>query len=74
VEFVGPDAEDESVDIAILQCVAKYGGSISAEHGIGRLKAEHLGLSRSGAEIAAMRAIKDAWDPQRLMNPGVLFG
>lgn len=73
VEFVGPGAGDESVDIAILQCVAKYGGSISAEHGIGRIKAPHLGFSRSQAEIAAMRAIKDAWDPQRIMNPGVLF-
>jgi FAD/FMN-containing dehydrogenase len=74
VEFVGPDANDESADIAILQCVAKYGGSISAEHGIGRLKAGHLGLSRSNAEVTAMRAIKGAWDPQGLMNPGVLFG
>jgi len=74
VEFVGPEAGDESVDIAILQCVAKYGGSISAEHGIGRLKAEHLELSRTDAEIRAMRAIKMAWDPQGLMNPGVLFG
>jgi FAD/FMN-containing dehydrogenase len=74
VEFVGPDGSDESVDIAVLHCVSRYGGSISAEHGIGRLKAPQLGMSRSSAEIAAMQAIKDAWDPQGLMNPGVLFG
>ena len=74
VEFAGPDEDDLSVDDAVLECVARSGGSISAEHGVGRLKAGHLGLSRSAAEIAAMRAIKDAWDPQALMNPGVLFG
>ena len=74
VEVFGPDAEDNSVDIAILQCVAKYGGSISAEHGIGRVRAGELQLSRSESEIAAMRAIKNAWDPRGLMNPGVLFG
>jgi len=73
VEIHGPEAGDESVDIAVLECVARYGGSISAEHGIGRGKAGVLGLSRSGEEIAAMRAIKEAWDPRGLMNPGVLF-
>ena len=73
VEFAGPSAQDETADIAVLECVARHGGSISAEHGIGRLKASHLGLSRSVAEIAAMRAIKDAWDPRGLMNPGVIF-
>jgi FAD/FMN-containing dehydrogenase len=74
VEFAGPDEDDLAVDDAVLECVARYGGSISAEHGVGRLKAGHLGLSRSAAEITAMRAIKGAWDPQGLMNPGVLFG
>lgn len=73
VEFSGPAPEDESVDTAVMQCIARHGGSISAEHGIGRLKAPYLGISRSPAEIAAMRAIKDAWDPKGLMNPGVLF-
>ena len=73
VEIAGPDEDDLCVDIAVLECVARYGGSISAEHGIGRGKAELLGLSRSDAEIAAMRAVKSAWDPQGLMNPGVLF-
>jgi len=73
VEIHGPAADDDSVDIAVLECVARYGGSISAEHGIGRGKAGVLDLSRSQAEIAAMRAVKDAWDPRGLMNPGVLF-
>ena len=74
VEAFGPDADDPAVDQAVLGCVARYGGSISAEHGVGRAKARDLHLCRSDAEIAAMRALKAAWDPQGLMNPGVIFG
>ena len=70
---VGPDADDVDVDRSVLEVVARHGGSISAEHGIGRAKADALGLCRSPAEIAAMRAIKTAWDPHGLFNPGVLF-
>ncbi len=73
LEIHGPAAEDQEVDLAVLECVARYGGSISAEHGVGRAKAAELHLCRSAAEIAAMRALKDAWDPQGLMNPGVIF-
>ncbi|MDI1289817.1 MAG: FAD-linked oxidase C-terminal domain-containing protein, partial [bacterium] len=73
VEIHGPSPEDQSSDIAVLECVAKYGGSISAEHGVGRAKAAHLSLCRSHEEIAAMRALKSAWDPDGLMNPGVIF-
>ena len=73
VEIAGPDADDTRVDHAILECVARYGGSISAEHGVGRAKAGELHLCRSAPEIAAMRAIKRALDPAGLMNPGVLL-
>ncbi len=73
VEMHGPEAEDLSPDLAVLECVARYGGSISAEHGVGRAKASELHLCRSAAEITAMRALKAAWDPLGLMNPGVLF-
>lgn len=73
VEFAGPEAHDEAVDRRILECVALHGGSVSAEHGIGRAKAEYLPLSRSGHEIHAMRSIKDAWDPNGILNPGVIF-
>jgi FAD/FMN-containing dehydrogenase len=73
VEAFGPEADDPGVDQAVLGCVARYGGSISAEHGVGRAKAHDLHLCRSQAEIAAMRAVKAAWDPQGLMNPGVIF-
>ena len=71
--LAGPDADDTRVDHAILECVARYGGSISAEHGVGRAKAGELHLCRSVSEIAAMRAIKRALDPAGLMNPGVLL-
>ena len=48
-------------------------GSISAEHGIGRLKVAELQRYGDPAKLAAMRAIKAALDPHGIMNPGVLF-
>jgi FAD/FMN-containing dehydrogenase len=63
----------EQVTDAVLQVVTERGGSISAEHGVGRAKSRWLGLSRSTVEIAAMRAIKSALDPAGLLNPGVLL-
>jgi FAD/FMN-containing dehydrogenase len=69
------DADDaHAVTDAVLRYVASSGGSISAEHGIGRAKAEWLSLARSPAEIAAMRAVKQALDPHGRLNPGVIFG
>jgi len=73
VNVVGPEAADDSVDEAVFRLVAAYGGSISAEHGIGTAKARWLELSRSAAEIAAMRRVKRALDPAGLLNPGVLL-
>jgi len=61
------------LDRAVLELVASFGGSISAEHGIGRLKRQWLHLSRSPAEISAFRAIKAACDPDGILNPGVLL-
>ena len=73
VNVLGPDPDDEAVDDAVLRLAAAHGGSIPAEHVIGRAKARWLHLSRSPAEIAAMRAIRAAPGPSRLLNPGVLF-
>jgi FAD/FMN-containing dehydrogenase len=64
---------DEAVTEAVLKLVSSYGGSISAEHGVGRHKRDWLGLSRSPQEIDVMRAIKSALDPDGLLNPGVLL-
>ena len=73
VNVTGVDPDDESVDDLVLQIVADAGGSISAEHGIGRAKARWLPLNRTADEIAAFRAIKTALDPNGIMNPGVLL-
>ncbi|MGY0561548.1 FAD-binding oxidoreductase [Luteimonas sp. A277] len=51
----------------------RHGGSISAEHGVGLLKQPYLGSSRSAAEVALMRGIRSAFDPNGLMNPGKIF-
>jgi FAD/FMN-containing dehydrogenase len=67
------DADAEAATHAVLALVASLGGSVSSEHGIGRAKASYLGLSRSQAEIDVMRAVKAAFDPLGLLNPGVLF-
>ena len=52
--------------------VTAWGGSISAEHGIGRLKRDDLARLADPAMLAAMRAIKQALDPKGLLNPGKL--
>ncbi len=54
--------------------VVRLGGSVAAEHGIGRIKKKFLAIQYSPEEIRAMRAVKDALDPEGLLNPGVLFG
>jgi FAD/FMN-containing dehydrogenase len=74
VNILGPADDDERADDAVLRLVASLGGSISAEHGIGVAKAPWLHLTRSPADIAAMRAIKKALDPHGILNPGVIFG
>lgn len=63
-----------AVTDAVFGIVAALGGSISAEHGIGRAKVAWTHLGRSPVDLATMRAVKDALDPQGLLNPGVLFG
>lgn len=73
VNVVGPSPEDEAVDAAVLRLTVDLGGSISAEHGIGRAKRSYLHLVRSEAEIETMWAIKRALDPNGILNPGVLL-
>jgi FAD/FMN-containing dehydrogenase len=61
------------VDEAVLRLAAAHGGTISAEHGIGRAKVSVAGLNRTPEERSVMCAIKTALDPSGLFNPGVLF-
>lgn len=60
-------------DRVVYDALVPFGGSVSAEHGIGVEKRAWLGHTRSEAEIAAMRAIKRALDPNGIMNPGKLL-
>jgi FAD/FMN-containing dehydrogenase len=71
------DGDDESflrlapnINRAVHDLIARYGGSISAEHGIGRLKREELARYEPPVALDVMRAIKQALDPNGIMNPG----
>jgi FAD/FMN-containing dehydrogenase len=72
--IVGPQPDDETVDDAVLRLTIEMGGTVSAEHGIGVAKTAWLEADRGAAAVAAMRAIKQALDPNGVLNPGVLFG
>lgn len=73
-----PDGQDDAVFLqqqaAVNQCVHdqvhKFGGSISAEHGLGALKRDEIRRYKSGTEMDMMLSVKRALDPHNLMNPG----
>ena len=69
-EFV---RECESVTRLLVEVLARHGGSISAEHGIGLVKKPYLEGTRSQPEIALMRGIREVFDPNGIMNPGKLL-
>jgi len=62
------------VNDLVYAAVARFGGSFSAEHGVGALKVETLSQYQSPVALAMMRSIKQALDPQNLMNPGRVIG
>ena len=62
-----------SVSNQMFSLVQQYGGSISAEHGVGLLKKPYLYYSRDPQEIEYMRLIKQAFDPNDVLNPGKVF-
>ncbi len=70
---IGPAAllpKREAVNRIVYDAVARLGGSISAEHGLGQLKREAIRRQKSPLELELMRALKTALDPNGLMNPG----
>ncbi|MDD2918276.1 FAD-binding oxidoreductase [Rhodoferax sp.] len=62
--------QEARVNRIVFDAVLAYGGSISAEHGVGSLKVEHLTRYKSPVALRTMRAIKQALDPLNMMNPG----
>ena len=60
-------------DEALYGLVSDLGGSLSAEHGVGLLKRPYLSLRRTPEELALMRAVKAAFDPAGVFNPGKLL-
>jgi FAD/FMN-containing dehydrogenase len=63
-------AREASIKRAIHDLVREFGGSFSAEHGIGRLKVGELERYASPVELDLMRAVKHAFDPNGILNPG----
>ena len=67
VEF---NADCERLEKTLFPLLKSYGGSVSAEHGVGILKKHWLTYSRTKEELGLYRAIKKAFDPSGLLNPG----
>ena len=61
---------EEEVNTIVFDSVQAFGGSISAEHGVGSMKVDKLVKHKSPVELNMMRAVKRALDPTNLMNPG----
>jgi FAD/FMN-containing dehydrogenase len=68
------DAKRGAVKEAVHDLVHALGGSVAAEHGVGRLKTADLKRYADPGKLAAMRAIKAALDPHGIMNPGAVLG
>ena len=63
----------QSVNDLVFSTVQKYGGSVSAEHGVGMTKKPYLEYSRSRTEIEYLKALKKVFDPKGIMNRGKIF-
>lgn len=81
INIVKPDDWDtkkfseycHNADNDLFALVRELSGSISAEHGVGLLKKDFLGYSRSAEEISIMKGIKSLFDPRGILNPGKIF-
>jgi FAD/FMN-containing dehydrogenase len=64
------ELHEHAVNTLVFDALQPYGGSFSAEHGIGALKRDELALRKSPVALRLMRSLKAALDPQNLLNPG----
>ena len=78
VNIMVDDVEEEirrahDAERVLFEGVIALEGSISGEHGIGFAKSKFLTIELSAEEIALMKRVKDAFDPQGILNPGKIF-
>ena len=73
VPSCGADQPAKEIKAMVYGLTRDLGGTVSAEHGIGTIKRDVIGYSRSPAELATMRTIKAALDPRGILNPGKGF-
>lgn len=80
VDFIRRDAADPGWERgigpavrAVLEATVALGGSVTAEHGVGLLRRNDLPLQLDPSTLKAMRALKHAWDPRGLLNPGKIW-
>ncbi|OBI11710.1 oxidoreductase [Mycobacterium sp. E2327] len=68
-----PPEREQALYAPMMDLIARCGGNVSSEHGVGSRKRPYLAMSREPADIAAMRAVKAALDPTGYLNAAVLF-
>jgi FAD/FMN-containing dehydrogenase len=67
------ESKSDAIEQAVYDCIDRFEGSISAEHGVGLARRDDIARRKQPAEIAMMRAVKAALDPQGIMNPGKML-
>ena len=65
--------DEQALYSAMMTLIAEHHGNVSSEHGVGSRKRAYLGMSRTDADISAMRAVKATFDPTGFLNAAVLF-
>jgi FAD/FMN-containing dehydrogenase len=73
VRGVWEEADGKAVSARVYDLVTQWGGSISAEHGIGQMKVDELARLHDPVALALMQRVKAALDPDNLLNPGKLL-
>lgn len=63
----------EDMKKEIYRTALKFGGTITAEHGTGKTRTDYMGMQFPEKELEIMRAIKTAFDPNGILNPGTIF-